>query len=397
MKSCAGVCSIHQLVSRLRVFGLSPCYCLAQATTVCGVIVLRLNPEQEVFLPVFPCTKHSGEKPTAPRVTHLVCGRGVLQIIRMVPKDIRPEVELTRIDVMAWGVRRLAKYHLLSVDRPSVQFECGGLCVETPTLRNLKESPNFDNCILSFELFIPVKEIYAPPLNIRVFDHRKFGRKPLIGVHSIKTLNHYRPEAHNVMVAPPASVGEVLDASELTDGELDTCLLPVETTAIDIGMNHGGLVTDVLHMWCVVLPLCSFVNVPGIVFAREMNSVPMRSSSLRMIPRSLSSNCAIATAEHMRTGHEHGGQDMYTEDRTCTWRTGHAHGGQDMYMEDRTCTWRTGHVHGGQCNTERHVTSHHIREIRVGQHRASMTSKCRGTERKQRQTRAPHAQCLQRV
>jgi dysferlin len=38
---------------------------------------------------------------------------------------------------------------------------------------------------LSFELFLPTKLYYAPPLNIRVFDNRKFGRKPLVGVHSI--------------------------------------------------------------------------------------------------------------------------------------------------------------------------------------------------------------------
>jgi hypothetical protein len=28
---------------------------------------------------------------------------------------------------------------------------------------------------------LPVKDLYALPLNIRVFDNRKFGRKPHVG------------------------------------------------------------------------------------------------------------------------------------------------------------------------------------------------------------------------
>lgn len=31
-----------------------------------------------------------------------------------------------------------------------------------------------------------------PPLNIRVYDNRKFGRKPLVGLHSINFLRLYK-------------------------------------------------------------------------------------------------------------------------------------------------------------------------------------------------------------
>ena len=39
---------------------------------------------------------------------------------------------------------------------------------------------------------LPKEELYTPPMNIRVRDNRQFGRKPLVGVHIIKSLEEYR-------------------------------------------------------------------------------------------------------------------------------------------------------------------------------------------------------------
>ena len=39
---------------------------------------------------------------------------------------------------------------------------------------------------------IPKEEIYIPPMNINVLDHRHFGRKPIVGVHVIKSLSRFR-------------------------------------------------------------------------------------------------------------------------------------------------------------------------------------------------------------
>ena len=33
--------------------------------------------------------------------------------------------------------------------------------------------------------------MYAPPLNIRIFDKRAFGQLPMVGVHVIKTLQDF--------------------------------------------------------------------------------------------------------------------------------------------------------------------------------------------------------------
>ena len=39
---------------------------------------------------------------------------------------------------------------------------------------------------------MPKEEIYIPPLTIKIIDHRNFGRKPLVGLHTIKSLNSYK-------------------------------------------------------------------------------------------------------------------------------------------------------------------------------------------------------------
>ena len=43
---------------------------------------------------------------------------------------------------------------------------------------------------------LPKEELYAPPLNIRIFDKRNFGRLPLVGIHVIKSVNdfHVKPD-----------------------------------------------------------------------------------------------------------------------------------------------------------------------------------------------------------
>ena len=39
---------------------------------------------------------------------------------------------------------------------------------------------------------LPKEELYTPPLNIRVRDNRPFGRKPLVGVHVVKSLEAFK-------------------------------------------------------------------------------------------------------------------------------------------------------------------------------------------------------------
>ena len=39
---------------------------------------------------------------------------------------------------------------------------------------------------------LPKEDLYAPPMNIKVKDHRSFGRKPVVGFHIIKSLELFR-------------------------------------------------------------------------------------------------------------------------------------------------------------------------------------------------------------
>lgn len=76
-----------------------------------------------------------------------------VKALRKIPEDIRPETELTRIDILAWGLRDLLKYHLQSVDTPSIQFECDGIVAETSKLQ-LKNSPNFEDRVRTIEVHV---------------------------------------------------------------------------------------------------------------------------------------------------------------------------------------------------------------------------------------------------
>ena len=39
---------------------------------------------------------------------------------------------------------------------------------------------------------LPKEELYMPPMNISIKDHRQFGRKPTVGIYAVKSLEKYR-------------------------------------------------------------------------------------------------------------------------------------------------------------------------------------------------------------
>lgn len=113
-----------------------------------------------------------------------------------VPTGIRPVVQRTGIEVLCWGVRNMKKYQLASVTSPSVEFECGGEILKTAIIKNTKRNPNFDEPLLFFDVSLPKEELYMPPMNIRVRDHRQFGRRPVVGVHTISSLEKYKADPY---------------------------------------------------------------------------------------------------------------------------------------------------------------------------------------------------------
>nr|KAG5693813.1 hypothetical protein BaRGS_004421 [Batillaria attramentaria] len=110
----------------------------------------------------------------------------------LVPNGIRPVMQRTGIEVLCWGVRNMKKFQLSNVTSPSIQFECGGHVFESTIIRDTKKNPNFDESLLFFDVMLPKEELYMPPMNIRVHDHRNFGRKPTVGIHVLRSLEDFR-------------------------------------------------------------------------------------------------------------------------------------------------------------------------------------------------------------
>uniref|UniRef100_A0A4W3JZ49 Myoferlin like n=1 Tax=Callorhinchus milii TaxID=7868 RepID=A0A4W3JZ49_CALMI len=112
----------------------------------------------------------------------------------MVPHGIRPVVQLTGVEILTWGLRNMKSYQLASVSSPSLIVECGGECVESAVIKNLKKNPNFPCSVLFMKVLLPKEEMYAPPIIIKVIDHRPFGRKPVVGQCTIYSLQKYRSD-----------------------------------------------------------------------------------------------------------------------------------------------------------------------------------------------------------
>ncbi|XP_028629303.1 myoferlin isoform X2 [Grammomys surdaster] len=152
----------------------------------------------------------------------------------MVPQGIRPVVQLTAIEILAWGLRNMKNYQMASITSPSLVVECGGERVESVVIKSLKKTPNFPSSVLFMKVFLPKEELYMPPLVIKVIDHRQFGRKPVVGQCTIDHLDRFRCDPYagkedivpqlkaSLMSAPPCRdvVIEVEDTKPLLASKL---------------------------------------------------------------------------------------------------------------------------------------------------------------------------------
>ncbi|XP_037320523.2 myoferlin-like isoform X1 [Pungitius pungitius] len=116
----------------------------------------------------------------------------------MVPQGIRPVVQLTAVEILAWGLRNMKPFQLASVSSPSLVVECGGVRVESAVIKNMKKSPNFPSSVLFIKVLLPKEEMYTPPIVLKVIDHRPFGRKPVVGQCTITTLQQFRCDPYVV-------------------------------------------------------------------------------------------------------------------------------------------------------------------------------------------------------
>ncbi|CAI5654207.1 unnamed protein product [Oreochromis niloticus] len=116
----------------------------------------------------------------------------------MVPQGIRPVVQLTAIEVLTWGLRNMKTYQLATVSSPSLIVECGGETIQTAVIKNFKKNPNFPGSVLLLKVLLPKDEMYAPPIVLKVIDHRPFGRKPVVGQCTIDCLEEFRCDPYRL-------------------------------------------------------------------------------------------------------------------------------------------------------------------------------------------------------
>ncbi|XP_066173635.1 dysferlin isoform X11 [Sylvia atricapilla] len=111
--------------------------------------------------------------------------------VYMIPQGIKPVLQRTAIEILAWGLRNLKSFQLASVTSPSLLVECGGQCVQSSVIKNVKKNPNFDVCVLFMEVRLPKESLYSPPIILKIIDNRPFGRRPVVGQCTIRSLQEF--------------------------------------------------------------------------------------------------------------------------------------------------------------------------------------------------------------
>ncbi|XP_062349232.1 dysferlin isoform X4 [Cinclus cinclus] len=111
--------------------------------------------------------------------------------VYMVPQGIKPVLQRTAIEILAWGLRNLKSFQLSSVTSPSLLVECGGQRVQSSVIKNVKKNPNFDVCMLFMEVRLPKESLYSPPIILKIIDNRPFGRRPVVGQCTIRSLQEF--------------------------------------------------------------------------------------------------------------------------------------------------------------------------------------------------------------
>ncbi|MFT7807213.1 myoferlin isoform X3 [Arapaima gigas] len=152
----------------------------------------------------------------------------------MVPQGIRPVVQLTAIEILAWGLRNMKTYQLSPVTSPSLVVECGGEIVQSAVIKNLKKNPNFPGSVLFLKVLLPKEEMYTPPIVLKVIDHRPFGRKPVVGQCTIDSLEKFRCDPYMTQAevamtskvalmaaAPPHTIIDMEDRRPLLEAQTD--------------------------------------------------------------------------------------------------------------------------------------------------------------------------------
>ncbi|XP_019351178.2 dysferlin isoform X1 [Alligator mississippiensis] len=163
--------------------------------------------------------------------------------VYMVPQGIKPVLQRTAIEILAWGLRRLKSYQLASIASPSLVVECGGQSVQSCVIKNIKKNPNFDVSVLFMEVRLPKEDLYSPPIIIKVIDNRPFGRKPVVGQCTIRSLEDFYCDPYSKETIVPEEHPDDVSLTPRDDVLIDIDdkepLIPVQLAE---GMTSSALI-----------------------------------------------------------------------------------------------------------------------------------------------------------
>ncbi|XP_067857650.1 myoferlin-like [Heptranchias perlo] len=167
----------------------------------------------------------------------------------MVPLGVRPQLQMTTIEILAWGLRNMKNYNMLRVTSPSLVVECSGEMIQTPPIKNYRKNPNFSNPIYFITVFLPVDAVYSPPIVLKVIDSRAFGYKPVVGQTTVKSLSEFTCD-------PNAGSGDAEDVTLTSTKSFRVETPNIESSAADEKKKleqeatEGPLEDDSIDWWC---------------------------------------------------------------------------------------------------------------------------------------------------
>uniref|UniRef100_A0A8C0NM80 C2 domain-containing protein n=1 Tax=Canis lupus familiaris TaxID=9615 RepID=A0A8C0NM80_CANLF len=102
------------------------------------------------------------------------------------PKSIQPTLKKMAVEILTWGLRNMKR-----VRSPQLLVECLEESLQTEPIRDFQTNPNFTQSVLFLTLFMPMEDVYAPSLTLKVVDNQDFGRQTVVGQANINSLQPY--------------------------------------------------------------------------------------------------------------------------------------------------------------------------------------------------------------
>lgn len=98
-----------------------------------------------------------------------------------IPDDIKPVLVWYRLEVFFWGVRQLKRADALPIVRPKIVLELSGERIRSETVHNARRHLNFEQPIKSVDILLSSFEEFIPPIAIKMYECRSFGRNSFVG------------------------------------------------------------------------------------------------------------------------------------------------------------------------------------------------------------------------